>query len=781
MISKNKFALICIAITIILTIFPAQADDWLMAANGPSNNNTVSEEPDHPLEFKWIYETEGYSISPPVINGGFVYIGSNDRTFHKIDIREGKAVWKCNSTSIVQASPAIYNNTIFLSSDDKNLYALDPENCKVLQKYHTEGIFSKILIFNDTLFVGSDDNHLHAIEPSTGKVKWKFDLGNDIKDTFAVSNTGLYIGSLSGHLYALDLNNGEQLWEYETKGSIDSPPVLLDDNIYISSWDGHIYALNTNTGKPVWEKLLHSDTKMQLSAADKKIYVTSMKNPVYALDSSTGRTIWQTSIPEHITTPAIITPGHLYLGSDTGNISILNNENGELIKKYHKYDVSISSIAIASRMLFITGDNGILYTYGPEETDNEIFLTEQKTTIDNELPPKEFNPGSDTENSNAEQNHIENEKSEKDITENIPILSNIDNIIDRFSPYIPVHSNGYIPFLLLTSLIVSGFIYSHRRKKKNIENGVLMLARFNTKNEGGYRSGEAYSLAEEMFLKGKIKKGKEQLQKANAYYLKERPFLDSIEKLILLKKTDNGESDNLIKEAIVAIKELEFHKAKKLLIDTEEVINRENKLLQEGRGKYQKYNDMKITIQDSDNEQNVALANDFYNQLEELKNIRSMESELSNNLIQRIQNEISNYNFDEISKYIEQLKILIQEERPYLNMVKEIESIRKLDISTSGEMVKKALKQIERANYSEAEKLLLTAKKIVEQENILLKEIEHIQNINIPDMDESTFDQYKIMKELGEGKFEAVKRKITLAKHEKLKSALIEDIEDVLK
>ncbi len=780
----SELILICLLL-ISMWPLPVQADDWVMTANGPASNNVVSEEIEHPLKFKWKYETGGYATSPPAIAGSFAYLGSNDRVFHKIDIRNGKNIWKYDSTGNVLNSPAIYNNTIFLSSSDRHLYAFDPKSCENLFEYHTEGIFSKILIFNDTLFVGSDDNHVHAIDPSTGKLKWKFNLGNDVKDSFAISNTGLYIGSLDGHLYALNLSNGEQIWEYETKGSIDSSPVILDENIYFSSWDGHIYALSANTGKIIWKKMLHSDNKMYLSASEKSIFITSRKNPVYALDSSNGNIRWKHETSEQISTPAVVTPAHLYIGSTSGNIFVLEKDNGDIFKKYYTGNVAISSLLISSKMLFFTVDNGVLYAYGPEEVNNGVLLSEQNTALNQDTVNGANNPNVDSKNTIiAEQNINTNATPGKDDTQSNHIISKLYLITEQFSLSDLEYPEGftiYIPFILLTIGFGSTLIYSRLKKKKNIEKGFIMLAGFNTKNDDGYMSGELYARAEELIHKGNLKKGTEQLHKANAYYLKEKPLLDKIGKLSSLKKGDSSKSDVFIKKAILSIKKIDFNEAKKLLVDAEEVINRENKLLQEGRGTYQKYNDMNITINESGNDQNVALANDLYNQIEELKKARPMESERSNSLIQKIQNELLNYNFDNINKYIEQLKTLIQEERPYLNMIKEIENIRNIEISTSDEMVKKALKQIESSNYPEAEKLLLTAKKIVEQENMLLKEIEQIQNIAIPDMEESTFDQYQLMKELGEGKFEAVKRKIILAKHEKLKSALIEDIEDVLK
>ncbi|HPC38611.1 MAG TPA: PQQ-binding-like beta-propeller repeat protein [Exilispira sp.] len=90
--------------------------------------------------------------------------------------------------------------------------------------FKTNGeIFSSPAIGSDeTIYVGSDDENLYAIN-SDGTLKWMFKTDGSITSSPAIGNDGtIYVGSLDGHIYAIGSSS---------KGLVNSPwPKFHKDN-----------------------------------------------------------------------------------------------------------------------------------------------------------------------------------------------------------------------------------------------------------------------------------------------------------------------------------------------------------------------------------------------------------------------------------------------------------------------------------------------------------------------------------------------------------------------
>ncbi len=72
-----------------------------------------------------------------------------------------------------------------------------------------------------TIYVGSEDNNLYAINPD-GSLKWKFETGSDIYSSPAIGDDGtIYVGSMDINLYAINPEGGKK-WTYSTGGWIIS-------------------------------------------------------------------------------------------------------------------------------------------------------------------------------------------------------------------------------------------------------------------------------------------------------------------------------------------------------------------------------------------------------------------------------------------------------------------------------------------------------------------------------------------------------------------------------
>jgi outer membrane protein assembly factor BamB len=102
-----------------------------------------------------------------------------------------------------------------------------------------------------TIYVGSQDNNLYAINPD-GSQKWAFKTGNGVHGSPTIGSDGtIYVGSWDQYLYAIK-PDGKRKWRFKTNGTVWSRPVIgSDGTVYAGSWDNSFYAVKPD-GKRKW-------------------------------------------------------------------------------------------------------------------------------------------------------------------------------------------------------------------------------------------------------------------------------------------------------------------------------------------------------------------------------------------------------------------------------------------------------------------------------------------------------------------------------------------------
>ena len=124
---------------------------------------------------RWAFHTGGYPNSPAVSQDGkTVFVGSENYNLYAIDATNGTKRWAFKTAGLVTSSPAVSQDgkTVFVGSYDNNLYAIDVTNGTKRWAFKTGNIVrSSPAVSQDgkTVFVGSDDNNLYTIDPTTGQ------------------------------------------------------------------------------------------------------------------------------------------------------------------------------------------------------------------------------------------------------------------------------------------------------------------------------------------------------------------------------------------------------------------------------------------------------------------------------------------------------------------------------------------------------------------------------------------------------------------------------------
>ena len=304
---------------------------------------------------KWKVKTDAPVASSPVVADGTLFIGSNDGNVYALDLATGAQRWKTRTGGRVASSAAVAKGRVFIESYDSNLYALDAGTGEVRWKFKTEG---------ERRFTAK---HLHGAEPAAELMADPFDF---YLSSPAIENGVVYFGSGDGNVYAVEAASGALKWKFKTGDVVHASPALAAGTLYIGSWDSYLYALDAGTGREKWrfktgeDHNIYNQVGIQSAAvvANGVVYFGCRDSKLYAVDASTGKERWSFSNKGSwvIATP-ILSAGTLYFStSDSGMFHAVEAATGKPLYSLKFTWPSFSSPTIARDVLYIGSHAGKL-------------------------------------------------------------------------------------------------------------------------------------------------------------------------------------------------------------------------------------------------------------------------------------------------------------------------------------------------------------------------------------------------------------------------------------
>jgi outer membrane protein assembly factor BamB len=229
-------------------------------------------------------------VGGPVVAQGQVYIASSDGKLYALDDVSLNKKWEFPTGDKIWSTPAIYNDTLFIGSFDKKLYAINT-NGSMKWEFSTQGaIVSTPLVYNNTVYVGSFDRYFYAIDATNGQMKWK---SQEVAEKWfwaspvAYNNT-IYAPSLNGMVYIFDAGSGQQIDIIDLNSPISSSPIVIDGKVIVATEEGKIYSINTTDNLPRQLANLEEKIYAPISASNGVIYIHTQKGILYEVDGQTG-------------------------------------------------------------------------------------------------------------------------------------------------------------------------------------------------------------------------------------------------------------------------------------------------------------------------------------------------------------------------------------------------------------------------------------------------------------------------------------------------------------
>ena len=274
--------------------------------------------PPPPGSVKWSFQTGGMVRSSPVLSadGSTVYVGSDDKNLYAIDATSGIKKWGFATQGLVYSTPALSPSgaTVYVGSRGGNLYAIDTATGEERWAFATGATYSSPSVgLHDgkveTVYVGSLDGCLYAIDATTGEQRWKYDTkghiywsrplltldhGSDVHGPGAV-----YIGSGSHLFYAVE-RGGVLAWNFTTGDIISASAAISPDGstVCVGSWDKNLYAIDAASGAKKWSfpmgGTMDAHWQPAFTADGATVYAGSAS--LIAIDVATGTKKWSVPI-----------------------------------------------------------------------------------------------------------------------------------------------------------------------------------------------------------------------------------------------------------------------------------------------------------------------------------------------------------------------------------------------------------------------------------------------------------------------------------------------------
>ena len=196
---------------------------------------------------RWTFSADASVKSAPTVAYGDVYVGSNDKKLYAIDAEDGAKRWSRRLLGRISSGPAVADSTVYVS-DGTRVTAIEAGGGRKLWNALVEGeeeVYASPVVADGTVYVGSNDGNVYALDADGGAERWTFETGDPVAVSPAVAGNTVFAGNEGGTVYAIDAMEGTERWTFQTDGPVESSPAVADDTVYVGSDDDNVYALDT--------------------------------------------------------------------------------------------------------------------------------------------------------------------------------------------------------------------------------------------------------------------------------------------------------------------------------------------------------------------------------------------------------------------------------------------------------------------------------------------------------------------------------------------------------
>jgi outer membrane protein assembly factor BamB len=320
--------------------------------------------------------------------------------------------WKFRTKGAIEGAAAIVDGTVYIGSEDENLYALDLATGKEKWKYHAGPFKAAPSVRDGLVYVGDLDGMFHCVDAATGAKRWTFETGAEISSGANFARGAVLFGSGDETLYCVNADNGKEIWRFKVPGGpVLGSPAVVGDRTFVGGCDSSLHVIDTAKGVEVaavdiggqtgatsavhgdqlylgtiatnqvlaidWKKAQvlwkFEAARKQLpyyaSAAvtDKLVIAASRDKLVHALDRATGKEVWSFATGDRIDSSPVVVGKRVFVGSLDSKLYVLDLDKGTELKSFDLRSPIAGSPSVAGDCLVIGATDGTVYCFGSKK------------------------------------------------------------------------------------------------------------------------------------------------------------------------------------------------------------------------------------------------------------------------------------------------------------------------------------------------------------------------------------------------------------------------------
>lgn len=274
-----------------------------------------------------------YSADTPLPNiyTPTLFVSSDNQIIYALDPISGDKKWKMSVDAGVTATPMVYNNNLYVGTTAGTLYSINRQTgVQNVTRNLGGAIIGTPIIRNNALLVAAGTK-LYMLDPGTldnlslpnHTTQDPYDMGATISSSPAIHNIpgkqdkAIFVSGTNNNVVALK-DNLQVLWTYTptVAGAFYSSPCVVNDSfLYVGNDNGNVYAVNTQDGTQKWSFATGGQVRSSPIQIGGNVMVGSSDRNFYSVDSSTGLLRWKVVAGDAIQSSPLVFNQNVYFGS----------------------------------------------------------------------------------------------------------------------------------------------------------------------------------------------------------------------------------------------------------------------------------------------------------------------------------------------------------------------------------------------------------------------------------------------------------------------------------
>lgn len=333
----------------------AGAASWLIYRHDLLNTGRADPGADALLgEKAWEYLASARVTTSPLIADGVLYVCDAATVVHAVDLATRKVLWttpprRSSRAEVLPEAPAVAPNDL-LSPPPLDAGA---QTCT----------YSSPAVSGGRLIAATEQGIVFAIDRATGKVTWEREMPDKVFTSMRVVDGKVLFGCLDRHLYALDESSGETLWRYEAGDIIGSTPAVTSSGrIYVAAFDRRIHVIDLATGKRLRAFDIDCRTTGPLVYAEASLFFPNDAREFVAIDVLDGSRRWNQASSRFHTQGAAYDDGRLYLHVEKW-LCCFRAADGRVLWRAELENTGAVSPCVGEELVYHADGNGMLYAF----------------------------------------------------------------------------------------------------------------------------------------------------------------------------------------------------------------------------------------------------------------------------------------------------------------------------------------------------------------------------------------------------------------------------------